>query len=387
MERFPRRLHQKLSKRKGSNALRKLSFNEGKIDFCSNDYLGFAGSSELHSRISRFIEDNRVSGSGASGSRLLSGNSRLHESLEEFLSSFYGSEAALLFNSGYDANLGVFASMLQKGDLVIYDELVHASIRDGIQMSNAKAYKFRHNDLEDLKRKLQKGISETTDQVESTLYVATESVFSMDGDSPNLMNLVGLCREYGAYLIVDEAHAVGIYGQKGAGLVYENNLQDGVFARIVTFGKAFGVHGAAVLGSNELIQYLINFARSFIYSTALPPHSLAAIMESHRLLDATYGKAAQASLKDNIAYFRSQIDDLNLNAGFSDSTSPIQSLILPENDRVKRMARKIRDQGFDVRPILSPTVQEGKERIRFCLHSFNNKSDIYQMLNLLSKIV
>ncbi|MBT8211461.1 MAG: 8-amino-7-oxononanoate synthase [Eudoraea sp.] len=387
MESFPRRLHQKLSKREASNALRYLSFNEGKLDFCSNDYLGFAGSPELSARINQRIKEDPVSGSGASGSRLLSGNSKLHEDLEEFLSKYYGAEAALLFNSGYDANLGVFASMLQKGDLVIYDELVHASIRDGIQMSYAKAHKFRHNDLEDLERKLQRGNPEAADQKECTLYVVTESVFSMDGDSPELQGLVALCRQYSAYLIVDEAHATGIYGDKGTGLVRELNLQDDVFARIITFGKAFGTHGAAVLGSSDLKKYLINYARSFIYSTALPPHSLVAIRESHRLLDAAYGKTARRLLRENITYFRSQIDHLQMNADFVFSTSPIQSFILPENKRVKQVADKIREQGFDVRPILSPTVPIGKERIRFCLHSFNEKKDIAKVLNLLRKIV
>ena len=387
MESFPRRLHQKLSKREATNALRKLSLSGGKIDFCSNDYLGFACSPELSTRINQRIKENPASGSGASGSRLLSGNSKLHEDLEEFLSNYYGAEAALVFNSGYDANLGVFASILQKGDLVIFDELVHASIRDGIQISYAKAHKFRHNDLEDLERKLQRGNSEAAVQKECALYVVTESVFSMDGDSPDLQELVALCRQYGAYLIIDEAHAVGIYGDKGTGMVREHQLQDDVFARIITFGKAFGVHGAAVLGSSELIQYLINFARSFIYSTALPPHSLVAIRESHSLLNVEYGLTAQGLLRENINYFQAQIDHLQLNAGFIFSTSPIQSFILPENRRVKQMADKIREQGFDVRPILSPTVPIGKERIRFCLHSFNEKKDIAKVLNLLGSIV
>lgn len=387
MDSFPRRLHQKLSKREASNALRSLSFKEDKIDFCSNDYLGFAVSTELSSRINQSIKEIPVSGSGASGSRLLSGNSRLHEDLETFLSNYYGAEAALLFNSGYDANLGFFASILQKGDLIIYDELAHASIRDGIQMSNAKAYKFRHNDLDDLERILQKWNSEATAPNERTLYVVTESVFSMDGDSPDLPMLVTMCRKHSAYLIIDEAHAVGIYGAKGSGLLWGHELQDDVFARIITFGKAFGVHGAAVLGSRELMRYLINFARSFIYSTALPPHSLVAIMESHRLLNTEYGKTAQELLRNNIAYFRSQIDHFKLTKGFVNSTSAIQSLILPENDRVKGVASTMRKEGFDVRPILSPTVPTGKERIRFCLHSFNEKKDIETVLNLLSSIL
>ena len=387
MESFPRRLHQKLSKREASNALRYLSFNESKIDFCSNDYLGFAGSPELSARIDQRIKKNPVSGSGASGSRLLYGNSKLHEDLEEFLSNYYSAEAALIFNSGYDANLGFFASILQKGDLVLYDELVHASIRDGIQMSYAKAHKFRHNDLEDLERKLQKGNSDAEDQKECTLYVVTESVFSMDGDSPDLQGLVTLCRQYRAYLVIDEAHAVGIYGDKGTGLVREHHLQDDVFARIITFGKAFGAHGAAVLGSSELKKYLINYARSFIYSTALPPHSLVAIRESHKLLDAAYGKTAQGLLRENINYFRSQTDQLKLNEGFVFSTSPIQSFILSENKRVKQVADSIREQGFDVRPILSPTVPIGKERIRFCLLSFKKKKDIAKVLKLLREIL
>ena len=387
MESFPRRLHLKVSNREASNALRQLSLNEGKVDFCSNDYLGFAGSTELNSSINKALKEKPYSGSGASGSRLLSGNSKLHEDLESYLSKYYDSESALLFNSGYDANLGFFASIPQKGDLVIYDELIHARIRDGIQMSFAKAYKFRHNDLEDLERKLQSGKSGIADEDECSLYVVTESVFSMDGDSPDLQHLVTICKKYGAYLIVDEAHAVGIYGDKGRGLIYEHNLQHAVFARIITFGKAFGVHGASVLGSTELVKYLINYARSFIYSTALPPHSLVSIKEAHNLLNTEYGEEEQGLLRENIAYFRSQIDQLKLSTGFVRSTSPIQSLILPDNNRVKRVAHRINEQGFDVRPILSPTVPHGKERIRFCLHSFNSKKDIADVLNGLCAIL
>ncbi|MCE2613376.1 8-amino-7-oxononanoate synthase [Flavobacteriaceae bacterium D16] len=383
MEHFPERLKKKLQERKAINALRNLTSIEGKIDFCSNDYLGFARSTELSSRVSQYLKEHKIIANGSSGSRLLSGNSGLYENTEQMLSEYYHSEGALIFNSGYDANLGFFGSVPQKGDLILYDELSHASIRDGIGISNAKAYKFKHNNLDDLQNLLDRFQVEDSAPGEPVVYVVTESVFSMDGDSPDLKNMTALCQQYGAYLVVDEAHAVGVFGESGAGLLESMGLHDAVFARIVTFGKALGAHGAAVLGSKILMQYLVNFARSFIYTTALPPHSLVTIREAHNHLRKSTGKEQQDLLSEHIAFFRSRIRELGFREAFVESNSAIQSCILSDNKIVKQAARSIQDKGFDVRPILAPTVPAGKERIRLILHSFNNKKEIDAVLKLL----
>src|SRR5690606_18769580 len=188
---------------------------------------------------------------------------------EDYIKEFHGSEAALIYNSGYDANIGFFSSVPQRGDIILYDELVHASIREGIRLSHARAFKFKHNDLQDLDSLLLKYNSKQDNLDQRYIYVVTESVFSMDGDTALLEGLTNITDIQGAYLIVDEAHATGVFGKKGQGLVQHLDLQKRVFARIITFGKAMGAHGAVITGSKLLGDYLINFSRSFIYTTAL----------------------------------------------------------------------------------------------------------------------
>ena len=382
MDHFPDRLNKKLDQRKAENSLRTLISPEGMVDFCSNDYLGFASSSDLFTRVSEYLREHKLTANGSTGSRLLSGNSGLYERVEQMLAEYYQSEAALIFNSGYDANLGFFGSVPQKGDLILYDELSHASIRDGIGMSHAKAYKFKHNNLEELEAMLAKNRPDDA-KGDDEVYVVTESVFSMDGDSPDLKGMTALCNKYGARLIVDEAHAVGVFGNHGAGLLQSLDMQSQSFARIVTFGKALGAHGAAVLGSKKLIQYLINFARSFIYTTAMPPHSLVTIQKGHELLKSDIGQKQQELLEGNIAYFKNLLGEMGFSSAFVASNSAIQSCILSDNVIVKQAAGMIQDKGFDVRPILAPTVPKGKERIRLILHSFNKKEDIDAVLQLL----
>lgn len=311
---------------------------------------------------------------GSGGSRLLTGNHPLFETVESVLCTVHNSESALVFNSGYDANIGLLSSVPQRGDIIFYDGLSHASIRDGIQMSQAKAYKFDHNDLEHL----QALINRHKDC--ENIYVVTESVFSMDGDSPDLKRLVGICKENDALLILDEAHATGVIGTNGGGLAQHIGVEDQIFARLVTFGKAIGAHGSAILGSQELRNYLINFARSFVYTTALSPHTIANIMIAYSALQ---NDDNRSRLKANISFFRNRLKDLGLDNRFIESHSAIQSIILPGNFEVKNVSRKLKENGFDVRPILSPTVPEGEERLRFCLHSFNSEEEINEVLNLL----
>jgi len=265
----------------------------------------------------------------------------------------------------------------------LFDELCHASIRDGIQMSNAKSYKFQHNDLADLERLLLKQVAD--DQQLSSIFIVTESVFSMDGDSPNIAELVTLSEKYNGYLVIDEAHALGVFGESGEGLVQSLGLQEKVFARIITFGKGLGCHGAAVLGSATLKSYLVNFARSFIYTTGLSPHSVATILSAYHHLNAE--KKALQLLKNNIVHFNQEKAQHGLKPLFVYSKSAIQCAILPGNEKVKFIANQLQEKGFDVKAILSPTVPEGQERLRFCLHSYNSEKEISDVLQTLSTFV
>lgn len=378
MRDLPNNLKVKLESRIQNNALRQLPLGNNLTDFASNDYLGFSKSESIFNETHQYLLENNYTQNGATGSRLLSGNHNLYSITEDFIAQFHQSETALIFNSGYDANVGFFSSVPQKGDLILYDELCHASIRDGIQLSYSKSYKFNHNDFEDLERLILRNQN-------TTIYIVTESVFSMDGDTPNLKELVHLSEKHNCYLVLDEAHALGVFGDKGQGLVQEFDVQDKVFARIMTFGKGLGCHGAAILGSQELKQYLANFARSFIYTTGLSPHSVATILVAYQFLEKE-NKDIKL-LRENIIHFNQQKNLLGLKPIFVRSKSAIQSVIIPGNEKVKSIAKQLQEKGFDVKAILSPTVPEGQERLRFCLHAFNSKDEISNVLQLLSTFV
>jgi 8-amino-7-oxononanoate synthase len=207
----------------------------------------------------------------------------------------------------------------------------------------------------------------------------------MDGDCPNIEQLLALTEKYNAYLVIDEAHALGVFGEQGEGLIQSLGLQDKIFARIMTFGKGLGCHGAAILGSAELKSYLVNFARSFIYTTGLSPHAVATILVAYQHL--TTEQAALQLLKSNILFFNQEKLRLGLKPMFIYSKSAIQCAIIPGNDKVKSIATQLQEKGFDVKPILSPTVPEGQERLRFCLHSYNSEKEITEVLELLATFV
>jgi 8-amino-7-oxononanoate synthase len=383
MNTFPKNLLSKLETRKQNNAFRELRLQNNLVDFSSNDYLGFAKSETIFDQTHQSLLDKNIKTNGATGSRLLSGNHSLYQETEAHIANFHQSESALIFNSGYDANVGFFSSVPQRNDIILYDELCHASIRDGIQLSNAKSFKFNHNDFEYLDNYLNKLL--TTNFQLPTVYIVTESVFSMDGDAPNLEELATICEKHNCFLVVDEAHALGVFGLSGEGLVQNLNLQNKVFARIMTFGKGLGCHGAAVLGSQNLKDYLVNFARSFIYTTGLSPHSIATIFMAYQHLSKE--KSALEKLKNNIVHFNQTKTQLGLKQMFVYSKSAIQSAIIPRNEKVKTIAKLLQEKGFDVKPILSPTVPEGQERLRFCLHSFNSEKEITDVLQLLTTFV
>ncbi|MDQ3046349.1 MAG: pyridoxal phosphate-dependent aminotransferase family protein [Bacteroidota bacterium] len=363
-------LENALKKRADQNALRKLITPSGLIDFCSNDYLGFARSKTLSQSISDTAHLNSIS-NGSGGSRLLAGNSAFAEELEKKIADFHQAQAGLIYNSGYDANVGLFSSLGKSGDTIIYDELIHASVHDGIRISKASAFPFKHNDLSHLRERLKLSTG--------TVYVAVESVYSMDGDEASLIEIEAACREYGANLIVDEAHATGITKNGGKGLVQLYQLESKIFARVHTFGKALGCHGAIVLGSNLLRDYQINFSRSFIYTTALPLKSLIAVDQAYLQLEKSNEEIMQ--LQSLIKLFKESVSPaVNLIA----SDSPIQCILSLGNEEVKKIAGILQKQGFDARPILSPTVQKGTERLRICIHSFNKEEEVKMLVSAIN---
>ncbi len=374
-----KKLQAKLKERELAGNLRKLTNNEGLEDFFSNDYLGLAKSEKLFKAAEKelnqhFLASNR---NGSTGSRLLSGNSAYVIALENYLASFYHAEKALLFNSGYNANLSILSSVPQKDDTILYDELIHASLKEGARLSFAKRFSFKHNNLIDLEKKLQKATGE--------VYIVVESVYSMDGDFCPLEELVTLAESYKAHVILDEAHSTGLWGAQGNGLACDKKLEDKIFARIYTFGKAMGIHGACIAGSELLINYLINFARPFIYTTSLPPHSLASVKAAFELVKDSGELRTTIFRKINL--FK---EEFNKQLGAAkhlliESGSPIQALKIAGNSKAKAVAEKLNAKGFDVRAILSPTVKEGEERLRLCLHVYNEDEQLVTLVKALKE--
>ncbi|MEQ8628790.1 8-amino-7-oxononanoate synthase [Ekhidna sp.] len=352
-----------LEERKQQHLQRTLPLPPEGIDFYSNDYLGLAQSQSLSLAIEEECR-NAPKLNGATGSRLLSGNSEYAEDVENDIAKFHNAESALIYASGYMANLGLISSLATKETTLICDELIHASLIDGVRLGHAKKVRFKHNDLDDFAEKLKKA--------EGQVIVLVESVYSMDGDICPIKELIALCNEHEAFLIIDEAHAFGIYGENGEGLVQSLKLEDEVFARIVTYGKASGIHGAAVAGPSWLKEYQVNFSRSMIFSTAPPNHHFSSIAAMYKHLPKC--GADRNLLRENIEYFirKRKASD----GSWVDSKTHIQSLIVPGNKEVVELAEKLKEAEINALPIRKPSVAEGKERIRFCLHSYNTKEEI-----------
>ena len=350
-------LENKLLRRQSHGNLRRLQVPHNLIDFASNDYLGLARSSHLAASV---IQEWRMHahGLGSTGSRLLTGNSLYAQELENNIAAFHGYEAGLLFSCGYMANVGLLSTIAGSKDTIFYDAGAHASTHDGIRLSRARAFPFRHNDLEHLESRLK--------NCQGDRFICIESLYSTDGSMAPLHEFCQLARKYDARLIVDEAHAVGVRGPGGRGLAAELNLTSHIFALIATFGKALGAFGAIVLGSPALKQALLNFATSCIYTTALPFHSLAAIQCSYDLLPML--ESERSHLHQLIQIFPNS------------SQTHIQSVAIKGNEAVKRTAKKLTQHGFDVRPLMSPTVRQGEERLRVSLHAFNTENEVKSLL-------
>lgn len=364
--------------------LTEITFRTGEIpqllvDFASNDYLGFSMSNEIFDRTHYYLENEFIFQNGSKGSWVLSGNHQLYSEVEQLLCKIHQSQATLIFNSGYNANLGFFSCVPQPDDVIFYDESIHASIIDGITMSEANAFRFKHNDLDDLSTLYTIQKPHFTEHTE--VYLATESVFSLDGDSPDLIAMAEFCNYHNIRLVVDEAHAIGVFGKQGVGLVQHLGITQHVFARLISFGKALSSHGAAVLGDQELIDYLIHFSRPSSYTTAIPPNSLMLIKATYKELQLTH---AIKNLHKNIKFFKEQLLSQQLNQYFIESNSAIQSCLITNDAQAKSIVLHLNRNGFDAEPIFYPTAPKGGERIRFCIHAYNSEEEIMEVLSLLA---
>ncbi len=367
-------LKQKLEERKSAGNLRELRSVPFAYDFVSNDYLGLARNPELFEKIHQRISKEGIKTNGSSGSRLLSGNHMLTEQLERRLASVFRARATLLFNSGYNANLSIISAVASRGDTILYDQQSHVCLKEGAWLSKAESFKFKHNDCNDLEEKLKQG--------RGNKFIVTESVFSMDGDFSPIKDIIALSKKYEANIIIDEAHSTGCFGVHGNGWLCEKELENEIFARVYTFGKAIGVHGACIAGSKTLIDFLINFGRPFIYTTALPLQSILAIDEAFTFI------AANSHLRQELeARIRLFKDFVKNQLSYNTSNTAIQPLIIPGNERIKAVARNLNDYGFDVRPILAPTVKPGRERLRISLHAFNGDEEIQNLVGSLAKLI
>lgn len=353
-------LKSRLKQRADKGGLRKLDILDGLIDFCSNDYLG----------LSKVKFPFHEAMNGSTGSRLISGNSYAAEELEEYLSSYHDFESGLLFNSGYTANLGLFSALSTRDAVFFYDELIHASVRDGLRLGLGRSYSFRHNDISHLESFLKK-------ESNGNKFIAIESLYSMDGDLSPLTDIVQLADKYHANVILDEAHSTGVFGEKGEGLAVSLGVQNKIFARVHTFGKAMGCHGAIVGGSTALREYLINFSRPFIYSTFLPPSEIQKIKAAYEYLEKNTG------LIDDL---RSRISLFNTLTGIA-SIGPIQVIMINDRQKAREAERLLREKGFAVKAVLSPTVKEGEERLRLCLHVHNTDEEISEMYEHLQSAI
>ena len=341
------------------------------LNFSSNDYLGLANHPDV---VSSFQDAVKEYGAGAGASHLVVGHQQPHHDLEKALAKFTGRDRALVFSSGYMANLGILSGLLSKGDAIIQDKLNHASLIDGAQLSGADFLRFRHNDLDHLRVQLDK----TTDCPRKIL--AVDGVFSMDGDMSPLNQLSSICNDYDAALMVDDAHGFGWLGESGAGVSEYYHLdQDNLPILMGTLGKAIGVAGAFVAGSEALIESLIQFSRSYIYTTALPPACAVAVQQSLKIVRCEPQR--RAHLKALINYFKKETARLNVQ--FLPSLSAIQALVVGDNRDALALSEKLMEQGIIVSAIRPPTVPSGSARLRFTLsaaHTFQQLDQLVQTL-------
>jgi len=341
------------------------------ISFCSNDYLGLANNPQIKQAT---IDAIKKFGVGSGSAHLINGHSVAHHQLEEELAEFTGYPRAILFSTGYMANLGLCQALVEKGDYVFQDRLNHASLIDGGLISGARLQRYLHNDVSSLKQKMQK-VDKSPEKL-----VLSDGVFSMDGDIANIPALATLCKTTNSWLMVDDAHGFGTLGQTGKGCLQHFSLsQTDVPIYMATLGKAMGTAGAFIAGSDELIETIIQKARTYIYTTAMP----AAIAEATRCSLTIIQNEAEhlRNLNSNIAYFRNCCSQANLS--IENSQTAIQPLLIGDDEKATKISRQLFDSGFLVTAIRPPTVPEGTSRLRITLSAKHNKDHINRLIETL----
>ncbi|MEW6156027.1 MAG: 8-amino-7-oxononanoate synthase [Verrucomicrobiota bacterium] len=367
------------------------------LNFSSNDYLGLANHPALKAAAIRAIEQY---GTGSGASRLVCGSLAPHHELEEALASFKSTEAAVTFSSGYATALGTITSLVGKEDILILDKLVHASIIDAARLSGARLRVYAHNDLNELETILQwadrqrssaisgsdsAGVSQYPSAIKPRVLIVTESVFSMDGDRAPLTQIVELKERYGAWLMLDEAHATGFFGRNGRGLAEEAGVSDRVEIQMGTLGKALGAAGGFICGSRALIDLLINRARSFIFSTAPMPAAAAAGRAGLQIIQSTEGRERVAQLWRNIGEARQLLASSSFASPPQFGTSAILPLIIGDEQRAVALAGRLREQGIFVPAIRYPTVARGAARMRVTLNSAHTRDQIKSLSDALAR--
>ena len=360
---------------------------EGKrlINFSSNDYLGLANDPQLREAATKAIAEFGI---GAGASRLISGTQSPHVRLETALAKWKETEAALCFSSGYAAALGTIPALVDKNDVIILDKLCHASLIDGAKLSGATLRVFPHNHLGKLKSHLEWGRQKNS---AARIVIITESVFSMDGDRAPLPEIVKLKMDFGAQLFLDEAHAVGVIGRNGRGLAFEENLSQEVDVQMGTLSKALGVSGGYVCGSRSLIEWLVNRARSFIYSTAPPPALPAAARAAVEFLGSAEGEERRLLLGARIKLMDKSLPaDSATTARSNRPGDPDRSAIFPwiigDERRALDLAAALRDEGFFVPAIRHPTVAKGSARLRITVTAAHSEEQIHSLCEALARL-
>ncbi len=352
--------------------VRVIAEGDSRLNFCSNDYLGLSQHPSVRKAFQQAAADYPT---GSGSAHLICGHSKVHQALEEALAAFTGRDRALLFSTGYMANIGVVSALCEAGDLVLQDRLNHASLLDGALLSKARLQRFHHLDTDHLAARLSK--------VDADKMIVTDGVFSMDGDLAPLPEISALARKHSAWLMVDDAHGMAVLGERGGGTLEHFGLsQQDVPILMGTLGKGFGAFGAFVAGSEALIDYLIQFARSYIYTTAMPAAVCAATLASLDIVQGERGRELRHKLQRNIRYFKTSAQQLNLPLLPSDSA--IQPVLIGQSEQAVNISQRLWEQGFWVSAIRPPTVPKGQARLRITLSSLHQIDQIDALLEGLS---
>ena len=343
------------------------------INFCSNDYLGLASHPDIVQALKQAAD---LYGTGSGASHLVSGHSVVHQKLEEQLAEYTGRPRALLFSTGYMANIGAINALIGRRDLVLQDQLNHASLLDGGRLSQADFKRYKHVDMASLEQRLEQSSAERK-------LIVTDGVFSMDGNLAPLREISSLAKKHSAWLMVDDAHGVGVLGQQGGGLVEELNMSvEQVPVLVGTLGKSFGTFGAFVAGSEALIETLIQYSRSYIYTTALPPAIAAATIASLKIVREETWRRDKLGLL--IARFRSGAEQIGLR--LAESNTPIQPVLINDDEKVMHVGQKLRAAGFLVGAIRPPTVPVGTGRLRITFSADHSEEQVDQLVAALDSL-